>query len=174
MSHGHISHRKAFRSVVFVPRRRSRRPVGRLPDDVAPAAADDMAQFRSERGFALPTTIFLVTFLTVLLATALARARSDHEVANSGQSVVDALAIAESGLQTYMDGQTSRPSDGDSVRINLTGGYADVVAHATWLKNRTRCSLLERSRHRMPYTIGATGPRLRLAKQARCGLVHGA
>ncbi len=128
MSHGHISHRKAFRSVVFVPRRRSRRPVGRLPDDVAPAAADDMAQFQSERGFALPTTIFLVTFLTVLLATALARARSDHEVANSGQSVVDALAIAESGLQTYMDGQTSRPSDGDSVRINLTGGYADVAA----------------------------------------------
>ncbi len=88
----------------------------------------DMARFGSERGFALPTVIFLVAFLTVLLATALARARSDHEVANSGQSVVDALAIAESGLQTYMDGQTSRPSDGDSVRINLTGGYADVVA----------------------------------------------
>ncbi|MEE8251915.1 MAG: hypothetical protein V3R24_09265, partial [Gemmatimonadales bacterium] len=86
-----------------------------------------MARFRSERGFALPTVIFLVTFLTVLLATALARARSDHEVADSGQSVVDALAIAESGLQIYLDGQTSRPSDGDSVRINVTGGYTDVV-----------------------------------------------
>ncbi len=86
-----------------------------------------MAQFRSERGFALPVTIFLVTLLTVLLATALARARSDHEVSHSGQSAVDALAIAESGLHTYMDGQTSRPSDGDSVRINVTGGYADVV-----------------------------------------------
>ncbi len=86
-----------------------------------------MARFRSERGFALPTVIFLVTFLTVLLATALARARSDHEVADSGQSVVDALAIAESGLQIFLDGQTSRPSDGDSVRINVTGGYTDVV-----------------------------------------------
>ncbi len=86
-----------------------------------------MTRFRSERGFALPTTIFLVTILTVMLATALARASSDHEVADSGKSAVDALAIAESGLNSYMDGQTSRPSDSDSLRINVTGGYADVV-----------------------------------------------
>ncbi len=86
-----------------------------------------MAQFRSERGFALPITIFLITILTVMLATALARAGSDHEVSDSGQSVVDALAIAESGLHTYMDSVPSRPSDGDSLRFNITGGYADVV-----------------------------------------------
>lgn len=86
-----------------------------------------MTRFRSERGFALPTTIFLITILTVLLATALARASSDHEVAASGRSAVDALAIAESGLHTYMDSVPSRPSDGDWLRFNITGGYADVV-----------------------------------------------
>ncbi len=95
-----------------------------------------MAQFRSERGFALPTTVFLVTILTVMLATALARASSDHEVANSGQFSVNALAVAQSGLQTYLDlvnfdacGGAIRPPNGDSVRINVNGGYSDVVVH---------------------------------------------
>lgn len=89
-----------------------------------------MNSFSNERGIALPITIFLVTLLTVMLAAALARAASDHEVADAGQWATASLAIAESGLNTYYGTQSTRPTDGDSTRINVTGGYADVVVSA--------------------------------------------
>ncbi|NIR40677.1 MAG: hypothetical protein GWN73_05735, partial [Actinobacteria bacterium] len=62
---------------------------------------------------------------------------------------MDALAIAKSGLDRYLGDvnfdyclRPIRPPDGDSVRVNTTGGYADVVARvvrrptdtlATWM-----------------------------------------
>ncbi len=40
-----------------------------------------------------------------------------------------AFAVAQSGLQTYIGmSRDSTPPDGDSLRINVVGGYADVVA----------------------------------------------
>lgn len=82
-----------------------------------------------QRGFALPTTILLVTVLTVMLAAAFARTSSEHQISDGAKFQNKALSIAENGLQRYMESTTSRPSDGDSIRINTTGGYAWVFAH---------------------------------------------
>jgi len=84
-----------------------------------------------DRGSALPLTILLVTIITLMLTAALVRVEADRRLAEGSGSTVDALALATSGLQRYMayyDSLQVRPLDGDSLRINLTGGYADVVA----------------------------------------------
>ncbi len=86
----------------------------------------------NERGSALPLTILLVTVITLMLTSAFVRVQADRRMAEGSGSTVDALAVATSGLQRYMafyDSIQVRPADGDSVRINLSGGYADVVAH---------------------------------------------
>jgi hypothetical protein len=83
----------------------------------------------SERGIALPLTLFIVILLTVMLASLFARVGIEREMAVGASDAVTALAVAQAGLQRYFGSKTSRPPDGDSVRINVTGGYADVVAH---------------------------------------------
>ena len=87
-----------------------------------------MMRVQSERGFALPMTVFLVTILTVMLASAFSRTGTEIIIAASHQAGVDARAIAQSGLQSYF-GQdfTERPASGDSIRYNVAGGYAWVV-----------------------------------------------
>lgn len=83
----------------------------------------------SERGFALPVTVFLVTLLTVMLASAFTRSASDRMVAGSSEAGVDALAIAQSGLQSYFGlVHPEAPTHlVDSMRFNFEGGYAWVV-----------------------------------------------
>jgi hypothetical protein len=91
-----------------------------------------MLRTADERGSALPLTILLVTIITLMLTSAFVRVQADRRLAEGSGSTVDALAVAASGLQRYMafyDSIQVRPVDGDSVRINLSGGYADVVAH---------------------------------------------
>ncbi len=88
-----------------------------------------MPTLANRDGVALPLTIFVVTLVTLMLATALVRVDSDRLVAESSGDMVDALTIAQSGLQTYLGTATAPPADGDSVRVNVLGGYADVVAH---------------------------------------------
>ena len=81
---------------------------------------------------ALPLTIFIVALLTVVLAAAFVRVDAERQMAVGGSDAVDAQTVAESGLQRYVayrDSLGIRPPDGDSVRINLTGGYADVTAY---------------------------------------------
>ena len=82
-----------------------------------------------DRGFALPAVIFLVALLTLLLTGRLSRVQADRQIAEASEAMADAFAIAQSGLQNYVGSQTVRPPDGDSVRINLTGGYASVISH---------------------------------------------
>lgn len=79
------------------------------------------------RGFALPVVILVVALLTVLLTSGLARARTERQIAHASDETSEALAVAQSGLQTYFGTVTTRPLDGDSVRINTSGGYANVV-----------------------------------------------
>lgn len=83
-------------------------------------------RMRNERGFALPTTILLVTVLTVMLAAAFTRTSSDLQVADGSQAIEEALSVAQSGLQRYFEDISARPADGDSTRYNVTGGYAWV------------------------------------------------
>ena len=83
---------------------------------------------RDQAGFALPLAIFFMAILTLLLTAAFAKIQGDRRVADSSGEAVTALAVAQSGLQNYVGSRTGRPADGDSVRINVTGGYADVIA----------------------------------------------
>jgi hypothetical protein len=81
------------------------------------------------RGFALPVVILIIALLTVLLTSGLTRARTERQIAQASDETSEAIAVAQSGLQTYLGTVTTRPSDGDSSRINVTGGYANVVVH---------------------------------------------
>jgi hypothetical protein len=111
----------------------------------------------SDRGFALPITIFVITIITLMLAAILVRVQLDRRLAESSADMADALAIAQSGLQRYvqypqyptLDPSASLPSDGDSVRINLSGGWADVVAR--------RARVPADSLHPWLYLIRSTG-----------------
>ena len=65
----------------------------------------------------------------------LTRAATDVQIAVASQAAGQAAVVARSGLQTYLGtvaldgcGRALRPPDGDSVRINVVGGYSDVVA----------------------------------------------
>jgi hypothetical protein len=86
-------------------------------------------------GFALPLVLFLVALLTALLAAGLMRVQGDFEVTEAAAAAISARTVAWSALQTYI-GTLSldacerplRPPDGDSVRINVPGGYGEVVA----------------------------------------------
>ncbi|MDH3497715.1 MAG: hypothetical protein OER21_13220 [Gemmatimonadota bacterium] len=89
----------------------------------------------ADAGFALPTVLLLVVLLTALLTTGLTRAAADRQVAGASEATATATAVAWNGLQTYFNTvnldaceRPSRPVDGDSVRINVPGGYADIVA----------------------------------------------
>ena len=87
-----------------------------------------MSHLDRETGIALPVTIFVVTLLTIILAASFVRVAAERSVAVGTGDAVRALAVAQSGLQSYLASRTSRPPDGDSVRFNVVGGYADVVA----------------------------------------------
>lgn len=91
-----------------------------------------MVSVSSQRGFALPLTILVVTVMTMLIAAAHVRVRADRIIAESSGATVSAFAVAQSGLNRYFvyyDSINVRPPDGDSLRINVTGGFADVLAY---------------------------------------------
>jgi hypothetical protein len=100
-----------------------------------PTPRPQAARNRSRAGFALPIVLLLVVLLTALLTAGLARTASELQIATASQAVEQASAVARSGLQTYLGsvsedacGRPNRPPDGDSVRINVPGGFAEVVA----------------------------------------------
>jgi hypothetical protein len=108
-----------------------------------------MNRAENRRGFALPAVILLVALLTLLLTSGLTRVRTDRQIAHASEETAGALTLAEGGLETYLGTTTTAPADGDSARINLVGGYANVTAH---LVRRPADSLLRRL-----YVIRATG-----------------
>ncbi|MBI2614712.1 MAG: hypothetical protein HYW52_03325, partial [Gemmatimonadetes bacterium] len=89
-----------------------------------------MSRRRSDAGFALPLVVFLIGVMTLMLTAGFARVAGDRRLAHSSGDAVSALAIAKSGLHSYLSTQATRPPDGDAQRINVTGGFADVVAYA--------------------------------------------
>lgn len=89
-----------------------------------------MHRVRSEAGFALPLAVFVTTVLTLLLVAVLSKLTGDLMLARSSGNAVSAETIARSGLQKYLATRTERPPEGDSVRVNVPGGFADVRAYA--------------------------------------------
>jgi hypothetical protein len=100
---------------------------------------------RTERGIALPLTLFIVTLLTVTLAAAFARVAADRTIAAGSDKAVTALVVAQTGLAKYRAYRTTRPLDGDSLRFNATGGYADVVVRIVRAADTTRLIYIIRS-----------------------------
>jgi len=89
---------------------------------------------RSDRsGFALPMAILVIGVLTVGVAAAFTRVESEQRVNRDRQAAVDAFALAQTGLDRFVVSRSSLgftsapPAVSESARINLVGGYADVV-----------------------------------------------
>ncbi len=87
------------------------------------------SRLRRKDGIALPLTIFAVAIVTLMLSTVMVRVRTDLGLAVSSSDVTEGLVIALNGLRAYMASTADRPDDGDSIRINVQGGYAMLVAH---------------------------------------------
>jgi hypothetical protein len=84
----------------------------------------------NDRGFALPITIFLIAILTLMLGSTFTRAATENQIAGGSKATVDAAFVAQAGLQKYF-GQDfttwNRPASGDSMRVDVPGGYAWIV-----------------------------------------------
>ena len=127
---------------------------------------------RNDAGFALPLTIFVLLLVTVLLAALMVQVQTDRRIAESSGDLVDALVVAQSGLEAYVahyDSLAYRPADGDSLRVNVVGGYADVITHVVHRPADTLLSGIDyliRSRGRLIRpTLGADPQAIRVVAQ---------
>lgn len=88
------------------------------------------------RGVALLTTMLLIVLLLVAIVGAFTRASGEFRTANDQASQVDALALAQSGLDQYLVAQTSLPTTlPDSQVFTMTGGRAVVTLRAVRLSS---------------------------------------
>jgi hypothetical protein len=86
------------------------------------------------RGVALLTTMMLIILLLVAIVGAFTRTSGEFRTANDQASQVDALALAQSGLDQYLVAQTSLPTTlPDSQVFTMTGGRAVVTLRAVRL-----------------------------------------
>jgi len=82
------------------------------------------------RGFVLPTSLLVLTLLTVMLTAAFVLVSAESRTTDNSLSSTRALAIAEAGLQSYYSlNRGLTPTDTyDSTQLTFTGGYANVIA----------------------------------------------
>ena len=88
------------------------------------------------RGFAIPIAILVIAVLTIMIAGGFSLVSAERRSVADQKSQISAFRIAEQGLELYLvrrdsllagqPGYTKVPGPKDSVRINMTGGYADV------------------------------------------------
>lgn len=88
------------------------------------------------RGFAIPFAVLVIALLTIMLAGGFSLVSAERRSVADQKSQVSAFRIAEQGLELYlvrrdslMKGSatyTRVPGASESIRINMTGGYADV------------------------------------------------
>jgi len=84
---------------------------------------------RVRRGFVLPTSMLVITLLTVLLAAAFILVSADYRTTLNAFASARALAIAQAGLQNYLSmGHNLLATSWDSTSFTFSGGYAAVVA----------------------------------------------
>lgn len=86
------------------------------------------------RGFALPVVLMALFILTGALASGFAMLRGERAADDATLQADAAAALAESGLQQGLNnraglGLASNPGAvPDSVRLNLAGGYVDIIS----------------------------------------------
>jgi hypothetical protein len=89
------------------------------------------------RGFAIPVALLVIMVLTIMVAGGFSLVSAERRSVADQKSQISAFRIAEQGLEVFLvrrdslmkdkPGYTKVPGGADSVRINLTGGYADVT-----------------------------------------------
>jgi hypothetical protein len=87
---------------------------------------------RARRAFALPTVILVMLILVGALASGFGMLSSERGADDAAIQSQAAAALAETGLQQGLRnrpglGLSAVPGASDSVRLTLTGGYADIV-----------------------------------------------
>lgn len=91
-----------------------------------------MIRTSARPGFALPVVILAMFLLVGALASGFAMIRGETAADDAALQMQSAAALAESGLQQAFNnraglGLAALPTGTDSARLNLTGGYADVI-----------------------------------------------
>jgi hypothetical protein len=95
------------------------------------------------RGFVLPTTLLVMTLLTVMLTAAFILVSAESRATDNSFASSRALALAQAGLQTYLSQDRPLDSTGvsDSLRIVMSRGYADVIAERVRARTSTNRAL---------------------------------
>ena len=88
------------------------------------------------RGFAIPFAVLVIALLTIMLAGGFSLVSAERRSVADQKSQVSAFRIAEHGLELYLVRRDSLlqgsptytrvPGASESIRVNMTGGYADV------------------------------------------------
>jgi hypothetical protein len=88
------------------------------------------------RGFAIPIAVLVIAVLTIMIAGGFSLVSAERRSVADQKSQISAFRIAEQGLEVFLvrrdslmagvQGYTKVPGAKDSVRITMTGGYADV------------------------------------------------
>jgi hypothetical protein len=88
------------------------------------------------RGFAIPMAVLVIAVLTIMVAGGFSLVSAERRSVSDQKSQISAFRIAEQGLELYLVRRDSLeagqpnyqkiPRIKDSVRVPLTGGYADV------------------------------------------------
>ncbi len=91
------------------------------------------------RGFAIPIALLVIAVLTIMVAGGFSLVSAERRSVADQKSQISAFRIAEQGLELFLvrrdslltaqlgaNGYTHVPGAKDSVRIMMTGGYADV------------------------------------------------
>lgn len=88
---------------------------------------------RTRSGFAIPTTLLLVTVMSVSLGAGFALVTAERRSVNDDEAQIDALTLAEQGMEKFLIrrdslGLTSSPPGAtETATITLSGGYATVT-----------------------------------------------
>jgi hypothetical protein len=92
-----------------------------------------MANQTERRGFAIPTAILVIMVMTIMVAGGFSLVSAERRSVADQRSQISAFQIAEHGLELFLIRRDSLLADAsrvpgakDSVRINFSGGYADV------------------------------------------------
>jgi len=95
-----------------------------------------MLNNNERRGFAIPVALLVIAVLTIMVAGGFSLVSAERRSVADQKSQISAFRIAEQGLEIFlvrrdsimlgMPGYTKVPGAKDSVRIAMTGGYADV------------------------------------------------
>src|SRR5688572_31961996 len=83
----------------------------------------------NRRGATLPLTILVIAIMAVAVAISYARLSSERNITGDAQAQVDAFAVAQSGLNSYLAGLGTEMPPGfhDTTITGLSGGSAQLT-----------------------------------------------